>query len=115
MGRLRFCVCLISILVLFLKSHARPLNPNMEENKKNQSLSMSSLSALVKVPLFPSAPSPWSNEIGNNHEILSGSLSVHGEVAPLDKGYVPPSAPSPCTVGVNHDEKSDGNCPPVGA
>ncbi|GMY22031.1 hypothetical protein FCV25MIE_17272 [Fagus crenata] len=114
MDRLRYCVCLISILVLFMRSHARPLNPSMEENQKNQPLSMTSLSALVKVSLFPSTPSPWSNDIGNNHEILSGSLSVHGEVAPLDKGYVPPSAPSPGTVDGHHDEQSGGKCPPVG-
>ena len=115
MDRLRYCVCLISILVLFMRSNARPLKPNMEENQKNQSLSMTSLSALVKVSLFPSAPSPWSNDIGNNHEILSGSLSVHGEVVSLKKGPVPPSAPSSGTVGGHHNGQSGGKCPPVGA
>ncbi len=112
------CLIVIVILVLFFRSQARPLNnPNMEGNKKSQSLS--SLSALVKVvPVdLPSPPSPWSN----NHEMYTSSddQSVHGEVVPLDKAPVPPSAPSPCTVGDtngigNHDEMSGGECP-VGA
>ena len=114
MAGLRNCVRLISMLALFLISHARSLiNPNMEGNKKTQSLSMSPLSALVKaVPVdLPSPPSPWNN----NHD----DQSVQGEVVPLDKSFVPPSAPSPCTVGDangfgNHDEMSGGECP-VGA
>ena len=98
------------MLALFLISQARPLvNPNTEGNKKNQSLS--SLSALDKVvPVdLPRPPSPWSN----NHEMnTSGDgQSVQGEAVPLDKSPVPPSAPSPITVGDangigNHDEMS---------
>uniref|UniRef100_A0A2N9J892 Uncharacterized protein n=1 Tax=Fagus sylvatica TaxID=28930 RepID=A0A2N9J892_FAGSY len=86
----------------------------MEGSKKNQSLSMSSLAKVV--PLLPSPPSPWSNNIGNNHEVSGGDQSVHGEVVPLDKGFVPPSAPSSCTSGGigNHDKMSGGKCP-VGA
>ena len=105
------CLIVIAILVLFFRSQARPLNnPNMEGNKKNQSLSMSPLSPLVKVvPVdLASPPSPWSN----NHEM---NTSVQGEAVPLDKSPVPPSAPSPCTVGVangnvNQDEESGGEC-----
>ncbi|GMY39602.1 putative calcium-transporting atpase 7, plasma membrane-type [Fagus crenata] len=115
MDRLRSCVCLISMLALFLISQARPLvNPNMEGNKKNQSVSMSPpLDKVVPVDL-PSPPSPWSN----NHEMnTSGDgQSVQGEAVPLDKSPVPPSAPSPITVGEandigNHDEMSGGECP----
>ena len=94
MGRLLryFPVCLIiPILVLCLRTQARPLSPNMEGNKKNQSLYVS---AFVK----PSPP------------------RVHGEVVHLKKGIVPPSAPSSCTIdGIGkNDEKSGGKCP-VGA
>jgi hypothetical protein len=61
---------------------------------------MSSSSALAQVvPLMPSPspPPPWSNNIGNNHEMSDGP-SDHGEVFPLYKGPVPPSAPSPITT-----------------
>ncbi|GMY21943.1 putative calcium-transporting atpase 7, plasma membrane-type [Fagus crenata] len=91
-----YCVFLIiPILVLCLRTKARPLNPNMEGKKKNQSSFMSSLAKVV--PLMPSPPTPWSNNIGNNHEMSDGP-SVHGEVFPLNKGPVPPSAPSPITM-----------------
>uniref|UniRef100_A0A2N9JA37 Cupin type-1 domain-containing protein n=1 Tax=Fagus sylvatica TaxID=28930 RepID=A0A2N9JA37_FAGSY len=95
MGRLLryFPVCLIiPILVLCLRTQARPLSPNMEGNKKNQSLYVS---AFVKV--VPRQPLP---------------PHVHGEVVPLNKGIVPPSAPSSCTIdGIGkNDEKSGGKC-----
>ncbi len=77
------------------------------------------MSPLVKVvPPLPSPPSPWSNDYigkGYNHE-MSGGQGVHGEVVPLKKGPVPPSAPSPCTTGDtngsgNRDEMNGVECP----
>ena len=49
-----FCVCFTLILLFFYRSEARPLNPNMEvEGKKNQSLSSSTFTALVKEQYVP--------------------------------------------------------------
>ena len=99
-------------IVLFLayRSEARPLNPNMEvERRKKQSLSSSTFEAvLVKEqyvankgeipaggpPVLYSPPS----HIGKH--VMSAAPRVHGgEYVSLNKGPVPPSAPNPITHG----------------
>ena len=99
-------MCSILILLLFYRSEARPLNPNMEvEGRKNQS----SFSALIKdqyVPnkgeiLGPGGPpvlySPPSH-IGNHEMSTAGQRDHGGKYVSLDqKGPVPPSAPNPIT------------------
>ena len=98
MDRLRFFLCVVLIIsVLFSRSDACPLNPNMK-GKKNQAL------------LFKDQYEP-------KGEINPGGPRVHGAaVVPLNKGPVPPSAPSPCTIGGidNHKMSGIGKCP-VGA
>ena len=51
-----------------------------------------------------------------NHEMSGGPGRVHGgEVVPLNRGLVPPSAPSSCTIdGSSGGHKISGKCP-VGA
>ena len=111
MDRLRYyCLCLIPILVLILRSQARPLNTNME-GKKNQSLPV----VVVVQDRYVSKRSeiPRSNDISNKHEMSGGDQSVHhGEVVSLVKGPVPPSVPSPChpDIGNHKYEMSDGQC-----
>ena len=66
------------------------------EGKKKQSLSNSTFEAPVEIPAMYSPPSP----IGNHEMGSAGQRRVHGgEYLPLDKGPVPPSAPSPITLG----------------
>ena len=84
MERMRYCVCLlVIILLLFFRIEARPLNPNMKD-KKNRSLFSSSLLALIKDRYVP-------------REEIPGGPRVLGEVVPLNRGPVPPSAPNPIT------------------
>ena len=98
MDRLRFFLCLVLIIsVLFSRSEARPLNPNMK-GKKNQTLF-------------------FKDQYEHKGETNPGGPRVHGAVVvPLNKGPVPPSAPSPCTIGGfgYHKMSGIGKCP-VGA
>ncbi|KAF3946544.1 hypothetical protein CMV_027201 [Castanea mollissima] len=89
------------------QSDARPLNPNMEEERRErQSFPNSTFEALVKkqsvankgeIPVGgpPSMYYPPSH-IGN-HEMRAGQMVHGGEYVPLHEGPVPPSAPNPCT------------------
>lgn len=102
-----FCWCyIVLILLLFLRSLARPLNPNLVvEGRKKQSLSSSTFAALLKDQYvhkngeIPGGPpvlcSP--HQIGN-HEMSAGPKVRGGEYGPLNKGRVPPSAPNPTTL-----------------
>ena len=47
-----------------------------------------------------------------NHEMSGGPGRVHGgEVVPLNRGLVPPSAPSTCTIdGSSGGHKISGKC-----
>ena len=84
MVRMRYCVCLLVIILLLLfRIEALPLNPNMKD-KKNRSLSSSSLLALIKDRYVPRREIP-------------GGPRVLGEVVPLNRGPVPPSSPNPIT------------------
>ncbi|KAL0006238.1 hypothetical protein SO802_013799 [Lithocarpus litseifolius] len=94
--------------VFIIRSEARPLNPNMEvEKRKDQS----SFSALVKDQYVPNKgeilgsggpPVLYSppSHIGNQ-EMSSAGPRVHGDdqYVPLNKGPVPPSTPNPTTHG----------------
>ncbi|XP_050278476.1 uncharacterized protein LOC126720043 isoform X2 [Quercus robur] len=109
MERMRSCLCLVVIIMLlFLRSEARPLNPNMKDKKnhqslfrlearplnpnmkdrKNRSLSSSSLLAMIKDRYVPKREIP-------------GGPRFLGEVVPLNRGPVAPSAPNPITHGAN--------------
>ena len=98
MDRLRFFLCVVLIIsFLFSRSDARPLNPNMK-GKKNQTLF-------------------FKDQYEHKGETNPGGPRVHGAVVvPLNKGPVPPSAPSPCTIGGigYHKMSGIGKCP-VGA
>lgn len=102
-----FCWCyIVLILLLFLRSLAPPLNPNLVvEGRKKQPLSSSTFAALLKDQYvhnngeIPGGPpvlcSP--HQIGNN-EMSAGPKVRGGEYGPLNKGRVPPSAPNPTTL-----------------
>ena len=87
---MRYCayVCLIVIiLLLYFRFEAGPLNPNMKD-RKNRSLSSSSLLAMIEDRYVP------------KREIPGGPRFLH-EVVPLNKGPVPPSAPNPIIHDAN--------------
>ena len=57
---------------------------------------------------------PLNPNMERNHEMSGGPSSVHGgEVVPLNRGPVPPSAPFLCTIdGSSGGHKmSSGKCP----
>lgn len=88
--RMRYCayVCLIVIiLLLYFRFEAGPLNPNMKD-RKNRSLSSSSLLAMIEDRYVP------------KREIPGGPRFLH-EVVPLNRGPVPPSAPNPIIHDAN--------------
>uniref|UniRef100_A0A7N2L5U6 Uncharacterized protein n=1 Tax=Quercus lobata TaxID=97700 RepID=A0A7N2L5U6_QUELO len=106
------CLSLVLLVVLVphLLSKAWPLNPSMEvEGRKKQSLSSSTVEALVKEQyiankgetpgprgppfLYATPPHP------GNHEMSAGQMVQGSEYVPLKKGPVPPSAPNPTTHG----------------
>ena len=97
-------------LFFYYRSKAWPLNPSMEvEGRKKQSLSSSTVEALVKEQyvankgetpgprgppfLYATPPHP------GNHEMSAGQMVQGSEYVPLKKGPVPPSAPNPTTHG----------------
>ena len=101
------CWCfIVLILLLFLRSLARPLNPNMVvQGRKKQSLSSSTFAALLKdqyvhnngeIPGGP--PVLYSPPQIGNHEVSAGPKVHGGEYGPPNKGPVPPSAPNPTTL-----------------
>ncbi|KAK7857943.1 hypothetical protein CFP56_015199 [Quercus suber] len=104
------CLSLVLFVVLVphLLSEARPLNPSMEvEGRKKQSLSRSTVEALVKEQYVANkgeTPGPRGPPVlyatpphAGNHEMhMSAGQMVHGgEYVTLKKGPVPPSAPNP--------------------
>nr|POF02807.1 hypothetical protein CFP56_10866 [Quercus suber] len=84
-----YCACVpyIHHIAFEFQIEARPLNPNMKD-RKNRYLSSSSLLAMIKDRYVPKREIP-------------GRPRFLGEVDPLHRGLVPPSAPSPITHG--HD------------
>ncbi|XP_023888593.1 uncharacterized protein LOC112000669 [Quercus suber] len=89
------CLSLVLFVVLVphLLSDARPLNPNMEGDRRERQHVANKRELPVGGP--PAMYSPPSH-IGN-HE-MSAAQKVHGgKYVPLDKGPVPPSAPNPRT------------------
>ena len=86
-------MCFILILFSFHRSDARPLNPNMEEERRERQYVANKGEIPVGGP--PAMSSPPSH-VGN-HETHSGQKVHGGEYVPLHKGPVPPSAPSPST------------------
>ncbi|XP_050278463.1 uncharacterized protein LOC126720024 [Quercus robur] len=106
------CLSLVLLVVLVphLLSEARPLNPSMEvEGRKKQSLSSSTVEALVKEQYVANkgeTPGPRGPPFlyatpshPGNHEMSAGQMIQGSEYVPLKKGPVPPSAPNPTTHG----------------
>ncbi|KAK7819030.1 eg45-like domain containing protein 2 [Quercus suber] len=94
------------INIEFQQYEVQPVNPNTEE-RKNQSLSSSTFSALIKEQNEPNkgeisrglpvSYSPHSHI--RNHEISAGQRVHSGEHVSLGRGPVPPSAPNAPTYG----------------
>ncbi|XP_030956948.1 uncharacterized protein LOC115979122 [Quercus lobata] len=89
------CLSLILLVVLVphFRSDARPLNRNMEEERRERQYVANKGEIPVGGP--PAMYSPPSH-VGN-HEMHAGQKVHRGEYVPLHKGPVPPSAPSPST------------------